>query len=71
MAEQDLYDPTSVFENEEDDVLLAKVALDDLIRNTAVKALNEGLNVLYRHRSVCLASTEYLTYIAAGSTSGT
>ena len=45
MAEQDLYDPNSVFANEEDDVLLAKVALDDLIRNTAVKALNEGLRV--------------------------
>jgi len=45
MADQDLYDPNSVFANEEDDVLLAKVALDDLIRNTAVKAMNEGLRV--------------------------
>ncbi len=45
MADQDLYDPNNVFANEEDDVLLAKVALDDLIRNTAVKALNEGLRV--------------------------
>jgi hypothetical protein len=45
MAEQDRYDPSKVFENEEDDVLLAKMALDNLIRDTAVKALNEGLRV--------------------------
>jgi hypothetical protein len=45
MAEQDLYDPDKLFAEEEDDVMLAKVALDELIRDTAIKALHESNKV--------------------------
>ncbi len=43
--EQDLYDPDKLFAGEEDDVMLAKVALYELIRDTAIKALHKSNKV--------------------------